>query len=223
MKDSLHTLIFSAALGLVCALLLTGAAELTRTRRNANAKAEKIRNILGVLKVSFDRESSAEELAKVFKENVREDKHGEFVTYAYVPADANGEVQAVAVPFAGPGLWGPIKGLLALEKDMVTIRGVTFYEQEETPGLGGEIAAACNHRAGTAPKDCAAWFRHQFGKKSIQDKAGTPGIRILRGGGAVQQNEVDAITGATMTCQKVEVMINEAIMRIAEERNSNGG
>ena len=49
-----------------------------------------------------------------------------------------------------------------------------------------------------------------------------PGIRIVRDG-ASEANEVDAITGATMTCEKVEAMLNATIRRIMKERSSHGG
>ena len=44
------------------------------------------------------------------------------------------------VPVTGTGLWGPIWGYVALEKDMNTVAGVVFGHQGETPGLGAEIA-----------------------------------------------------------------------------------
>ena len=119
--------------------------------------------------------------------------------------------RAVAVPFAGPGLWGPVEGFLALESDMRTIRGITFHKQEETPGLGGEIASAS--------------FTRQFEGKSIVDESGRPGIRILRAGAAPPEskgaNEVDGITGATTTCEKVQAMLNEIIARIARARDAD--
>ncbi len=222
MKDSLHTLIYSAVLGLVCALLLTGAAEITKPYRQRNAQVEKIRNILSVLEVPFGSSGSPQELVDTFNKNVHEAKNGQLVMYAYSPPGSEGKAEAWAVPFAGPGLWGPVKGLLALEPDMQTIRGITFYEQEETPGLGGEIAAVCPAGAKVHQVEtCPAWFRHQFKGKSIYDAAKRPGIHI-RQGGAKGRNEVDAITGATMTSQKVEEMLNNVIRRIAEERNSHG-
>ena len=49
------------------------------------------------------------------------------------------------------------------------------------------------------------------------DASGKPGLRILRGGGARQQNEVDGITGATMTCEKVEAMLNVVIEDLSKE------
>ncbi len=121
-------------------------------------------------------------------------------TYVY---EVDGKVEATAMRFAGPGLWGPVKGFLALEEDMKTIRGMTIYEQEETPGLGGEIVEP--------------WFRDQFVGKSIVDAAGVPGI-IISTSGEPAANKVDGISGATMTCDKVQAMLNEAIKRIVEEK-----
>ena len=46
---------------------------------------------------------------------------------------------------------------------------------------------------------------------------------IIRGGGEkTTRNEVDAITGATMTCDKVEEILNEVVKTILEEKNKNG-
>ena len=208
MKGSVHVIVFSIALGLVCALLLTAAAEFTRPYVQANKDAEEKRNVLAVLGIPFDPKAPAAEVVEIFNANVREDTLGELEIYVYSPADAEGApIQAVAVPFIGPGLWGKIKGFLALEPDLMTIRGLTFYEHEETPGLGGEIDKP--------------WFRDQFVGKRIVDEAGVPGVRILREGGATGASEVDAITGATMTSDKVEAMLRDVMAQIIEERESD--
>ncbi len=221
MKGSVHTLVYATVLGLVCALLLTGAARLTAPYRTSNAEAERIHNILSVLGVPYDPLASSEAVVEAFEINVRMEKRGELTTYVYVPAENEGAAEAVAVAFSGRGLWGPIKGLLSLEPDMTTIRGISFYEQEETPGLGGEIAAACLGGDEAHVANCPAWFRHQFEGKTIEDAAGRPGIRIVRGG-ASGANEVDAISGATMTSGRIEAMLNAVIRQIVEERDKNG-
>jgi Na+-transporting NADH:ubiquinone oxidoreductase subunit C len=91
---------------------------------------------------------------------------------------------------------------------MRTIRGITFYEQEETPGLGGEIDSES--------------FRKQFEGKKIVDETGRAGIVISGGGQKHAVNEVDAITGATMTCEKVEAILNTVIERIVKESGKDG-
>ncbi|MGB2822410.1 MAG: FMN-binding protein [Phycisphaerae bacterium] len=205
MKDSLHTLLYATILGTVCATLLTGAARFVEPYRKANAEAEERRNILEVLGVPFDPAASSQELVEIFKKEVVEEKLAGLTTYKY-PPPAGGAVKAVAVPFDGQGLWGPIKGFLSLEPDMRTIRGITFHEQEETPGLGGEIGSD--------------WWRSKFKGKRIVGPSGEAGIRIRAGAEAI--NEVDAISGATMTSNKVESMLNEVIEKIVSQRSTNG-
>ena len=50
------------------------------------------------------------------------------------------EVRLVVLPIEGVGMWGTLYGFLALERDGNTVRGLTYYDQKETPGLGGEIS-----------------------------------------------------------------------------------
>jgi Na+-transporting NADH:ubiquinone oxidoreductase subunit C len=166
-------------------------------------EAEKNHNILNVLQVPYPPKSSSQQLVKIFKENVSLEQLGELKMYRYVPPKDSDSSETVAVDFEGPGLWGPVKGFLALGQDKKTIVGITFYEQEETPGLGGEIVSS--------------WFREQFVGKLIVDGAGNPGI-IIKSGGEPAPNKVDAISGATMTCDKVQAMLNEVIKSIVEEK-----
>ena len=204
MKGSLYTINYAAVLGSVCALLLTAAASFTEPYKTANKEAEEILNILTALRVPLQPDISPGQLIEIFNANVRKESQGKQTIYVYSPPQAKGEPEAVAVRFSGPGLWGPIKGFLALEADMRTIRGITFYEQEETPGLGGEIVSD--------------WFRNQFAGKSIVDESGKAGIIIRSSSGKAGQNQVDAITGATMTCDKVEAMLNTVIEKIVRKK-----
>jgi Na+-transporting NADH:ubiquinone oxidoreductase subunit C len=201
-KGSLYSLIYAAVLGTVCALLLTAVADVTAPYRQANEEAEKILNVLMVLDVNLPSDTSAKQLKEVFKNNVREELRNGIEAYVCFQPENREQIQAIALRFSGPGLWGPIKGFLALEPDMKTIRGLTFYEQEETPGLGGEIATKR--------------FRNQFVGKSIEDKDGNPGV-IISSSGDPAPNKVDGISGATMTCDKVQKMLNELIVKISKK------
>jgi Na+-transporting NADH:ubiquinone oxidoreductase subunit C len=203
MKGSFYTLSYAGILGAVCALLLTAAASMTAPYRKANADAERKRNILNVLQVPYPENISASEMLEIFEANIKEEKLGELELYRYKPTADSNSVESVAVSFEGPGLWGPIKGFLALDTDMKTIRGITFYEQEETPGLGGEIASV--------------GFRDRFKGKKIVSDTGEAGIIIKGGGEKNAVNEVDAITGATMTCDKVTIILNSVIAQIVKE------
>lgn len=201
MKDNVYTVGFAGVLSTVCALLLTGAATVTAPFRANNARIEEVLNILSALNVPLDEGASTAQLLEKFEQNVREEKRGDMTLYTYFAPEAPSEPKALAVRFVGSGVWGPIEGFLALEPDLKTIRAITFAHQEETPGLGGEISAA--------------WFRQQFAGKSIRDAAGQPGIII--GKADAGPNAVNAITGATMTSDKLEGILNETLRKFVEE------
>ena len=57
----------------------------------------------------------------------------------YEVRDASDNLELVVLPVEGLGLWGTLYGFVALEGDLRTFRGLTFYEHKETPGLGGEV------------------------------------------------------------------------------------
>ncbi len=202
MKGSAYTIGFAAVLGSTCALLLTAAASFTKPYRDANKEAEEARNILLALNVPGAEEATSKEVLVLRDEKVQEIPRGDITTYSYSPGGANAKPEAVAIRFAGPGLWAPIKGFLAMDPELTMIKGLSFYEQEETPGLGGEIAQD--------------WFLERFADLAIRDADGKPGIII--GSGEDAPNRVDGISGATMTCDKVQAMLNEAIKSIVEEK-----
>jgi Na+-transporting NADH:ubiquinone oxidoreductase subunit C len=204
MKGNLYTVIFAAILGVTCSFLLTAVAQITKEKADANKSAEEKRNIFTALNVPFDKKAPSEQLEQIYAEKITEsDFADDMKIYAY----ASPEGKAYAVRIEGPGLWGPIKGFLALEADMETIRGITFYEQEETPGLGAEIST---------PQ-----FQSQFKGKKIYDQMDKPGIVIKGGKNPNPINEVDAISGATITSRKVQQLINVSVKKIAEVNNGN--
>ncbi|MFC1736492.1 FMN-binding protein [Candidatus Hydrogenedentota bacterium] len=192
MKDNLYTLFYALVLGIVCALILTIASEACRDRQAANAEAEKTWNVLTVLGVEFGEDASAQELLDLAKEVITETGTDDLTLYEYRDGD---KLFSAAAPFDGPALWGPVEGFIALEPDMNTIKAISFYKQEETPGLGGEIGAP--------------WFQEQFKGKTLK------GLHFVKGGKALAANEVDSISGATITCDKVQAMIYDIGAKIS--------
>lgn len=101
----------------------------------------------------------------------------------------NERLKSIILPVHGYGLWSTLYGLLALDADGRTIRAVSFYDQRETAGLGGEVAN---------PKWQASWIG-----KQVADAQGTPRFTLVKGG--VQANspqavyQVDGLSGATLT------------------------
>ena len=110
----------------------------------------------------------------------------------YVKSDDAGQPEMVVLPIQGYGLWGTIYGFLTLESDMNTIKGISFYEHKETPGLGARIEE---------PEWRAKWSGiHSYDENGDVatgvSKAGTP-----------RDNWVDGISGATLTVRGVSNMI----------------
>ncbi len=103
----------------------------------------------------------------------------------------------VILPVHGKGLWSTLYGFLALEKDTLTVKGLTFYQHGETPGMGGEV-------------DNPKW-RAQWPGKTVFDESWQPNIQLVKGGvnpadrDAIHQ--VDALSGATMTSRGVQDLL----------------
>ena len=115
------------------------------------------------------------------------------VSIPVVIFDKDGQKVIVAACY-GAGLWGPIWGYIAVNEDK-TIRGVYFDHESETPGLGAKI------------KDEPS-FRAEFEGKSVIYSEDAPAFSIVKGGApAGVDNAVDAITGATMTCNGLNAAI----------------
>lgn len=109
-------------------------------------------------------------------------------------ADLPDGSQAYIFSAYGAGLWGPIWGWVSLKTDFSTIVGVKFDHQGETPGLGAEIAT---------PK-----FSNQFIGKEIFANGEFTSVAIVKGG--VKEgstNQVDAISGGTITSKALEASI----------------
>ena len=205
MRDSMRVILFSVGLGIICSALLMGASLFTESYRKDNEKAEEIRNFLFVLEVPVDADSDTKALIDVFDSSVNMKTAGDLTLYEYVREGSKIPV-SVAVSFSGMGLWGPVKGVLALEPDLVTIKGISFYQQEETPGLGGEIGSV--------------WFQEQFKGKMIISETGEPGFTVTKPDGSKDRNSVDSISGATMTSSRIQTMLDSLARQIDKERKN---
>lgn len=190
MKENVRTILFAFVLSVVAAGLLTGMKVMTSSRQEANKLAYKRENILRILAIDMPGEPTAEQVNSLFEANIVAGQMSGSEVFKYV---ADGKVLAVVVPFEGPGLWNKIKGYLVLDENMTTIKGITFYEHEETPGLGGEIEQK--------------WFRKQFEGKPFKDASGNLAIKIVKPGMKKNDNDIDGITGATITGDKVQAML----------------
>ncbi len=101
------------------------------------------------------------------------------------------------LPVYGTGLWSTMYGFLALGSDLQTIRGITFYDHGETPGLGGEI---------DNPKWQAIWK----GKKAFREN-GEVGITVIKGqvdpSNPNSDYQIDGLSGSTLTTRGLDSMV----------------
>lgn len=105
---------------------------------------------------------------------------------------ANGKVVMLVLPIHGMGLWGQIYGFLAIDRDTRHVRGVSFYDHKETPGLGDELES---------PHWTARWIG-----RLLTDSEGAVRFAIVKGNVGSPEHDpyrVDAISGATMTSRGV--------------------
>lgn len=105
------------------------------------------------------------------------------------------------VPMYGKGLWDAIWGFMALDKNMV-VQGVYFDHKAETPGLGANIKQR--------------YFMDDFTGESILNGSRYAGIKVVKGNNdpvnAIKDdNEVDALAGATITGNGVTAMIAKTV------------
>jgi Na+-transporting NADH:ubiquinone oxidoreductase subunit C len=106
----------------------------------------------------------------------------------------NGEIRQIVVPVRGKGLWSTLYAYIAIDDDLTTINGISFYEHGETPGLGGEI-------------ENPAWQAGWQGKK-IYNQENEEVITIGKAKGAKDEvHHIDGISGATLTTNGVDDII----------------
>ncbi|MFO7303661.1 MAG: Na(+)-translocating NADH-quinone reductase subunit C [Acidobacteriota bacterium] len=232
-----YTVGFAAAICVICAVLVAGAAVSLAERQAANEEIDRQRNVLlAAGEMRPDEVLSAEEIAERFRafqpvavdlRTGQEDPSFDLTGYdqqaalanpqtsyaappngaqvtrlpnravAYKKLDADGRLEMLVLPIEGKGLWSTMYGFLALDADLRTIRGITFYQHGETPGLGGEI---------DNPRWKAVWEN-----RLAFDESGEPAIEVIRGRAGPADRDphrIDGISGATITGRGVERTVN---------------
>jgi electron transport complex protein RnfG len=106
--------------------------------------------------------------------------------------DEQGDFVGYAMPAAGPGFQDTIAILYGYKPAEKIVVGMEVLESRETPGLGDKIY-----------KD--AVFVGGFSALFVE-----PEIVVVKKGTKSQPNEIDAITGATISSKAVVRIINEA-------------
>jgi Na+-transporting NADH:ubiquinone oxidoreductase subunit C len=109
----------------------------------------------------------------------------------------DGKLDRIVLPIHGYGLWSTLYGFISLGGDGNTVSGITFYEHQETAGLGGEV-------------DNPAWKALWPGKQiygSDQEVA----LKVIKGTvdsrSRNAKHQVDGLSGASITSRGVENLV----------------
>ena len=115
-----------------------------------------------------------------------------------------GAVKSIILPINGYGLWSTLYGFLSLDADGQTVQSINFYDQQETPGLGGEVVNP-NWRALWKGKKVYAESDQPSLEKGLIGEAdiGEPALSLIKGSvdntKPGSQYQVDGLAGATLT------------------------
>ncbi len=224
-----YTLLFAIGMTIVVGTLLAAIDSSLRERINTNKILEKQQNILYAIGIN-DNEGSSVRFISKDKAPIEFDKY--VVNQIYIQgskiieddeaylievkkektlakdasynrrlplfiAEKDGKKYYVA-PIRGNGLWNAIWGYVSMDENMI-IQGAYFDHQAETPGLGANI----NQR----------FFMDDFIGENLLDSNGNfIGITVSKKNldprnEIKDDNEVDAIAGATITGDGVSAMI----------------
>jgi Na+-transporting NADH:ubiquinone oxidoreductase subunit NqrC len=133
------------------------------------------------------------DFSEAFERRVREETGGDV---AWFVADS-----LVIYEFKGRGLWGMIEGIATFDSALTRIVSIRVLSQEETPGLGDRIKEPdylATYKGRTAAEPLELALRHQ----------------------ASLPNEVDAISGATLSSQALVTIVSDAARQL---RAAKGG
>ena len=229
---NVYTVLFATGMVVVVGSILAFLASALKPRIQENERFEKQQNILYAMGVNENEDEgsvnfiSTEEVEEVFSQyitrqlvikgdSIVEDgeaylidlkkqlaiaKSGDTPSLPVMIGEKDGKTFYI-IPMYGKGLWDAIWGHIALDENLV-VQGVYFDHKGETPGLGANIKAR--------------YFMDDFAGESILDGTRYAGIEVAKGNNDPlnqdkEDNQVDALAGATITGNGVSAMISETV------------
>lgn len=220
-RNNNYTIVFALVICVLCSTVISLTAVGLKSQKELNVELDRKKKILNAVGLSERVSSmkSSSDVLDLYNTSIKEvvvDGNGELVAgktpdklteaehdtlFPVFLNVKNQKVDAIAIPVEGKGLWSTLYGYLAIENDLNTVRGITFYKHGETPGLGGEIEKP--------------WFQNNFvGKKIFGDNGELKSVSVVKGHVVdVISNErershyVDGISGATLTSRGVTKLL----------------
>jgi electron transport complex protein RnfG len=121
----------------------------------------------------------------------------------YKVKNENAEEVGYALVYEGNGFQGKIRLICGLSADLEKIYAVEILDQVETPGLGTKVTETP--------------FLEQF--KQLET---SPAVNWVKGVPPSKPNEIQAITGATISSKAVVAIINNGIEQMKKLRDAGG-
>ena len=201
-NSNAYTVIYATIIVVIVAVMLALVSQVLSPRQEANRLLDQQKQILVALNQNYDNTDPAALYLSLVNDTI--DVNGAPVFVANIEGNTK-----YVLKLHGAGLWGGIGGYLALDADKNTIYGINFNHESETPGLGAEIVTEK--------------FRSQFPGKHIRNAAGeVVSVAVLKAGKVAEgQEQVDALSGATITCDGVSTMIATNLAEYAEFLNED--
>lgn len=216
-NSNVYTICYAAVMVIIVAFLLAFVASALKKTQDANVANDTKGQILTAL--GYDK--AAINVADVYAEKVQDmvfvdgelkPYEGSFNTtygslikngelHVFTATTAKGE-QAYVIPVVGRGLWGGLWGYIAVNETKDKVLGTYFYHESETAGLGARISEK--------------WFQDQFIGKPIFGEGGEVVLTVVKAGAAQAENEVDGVTGATLTSNGVAAMVKDGLTAYKE-------
>ena len=211
-NSNVYTVCYAAVMVVIVAFLLAFVASALKETQEANVANDTKGQILSAL--GYDKATI--DVAKVYEEKVKDNlvENGELKPFegkfntTYGSLIKNGELHvftgttadgesAYVIPVVGRGLWGGLWGYIAVNETKDKVLGTYFYHESETAGLGARIGEK--------------WFQNQFIGKPIFDGENNVVLTVVKAGAAQNDNEVDGVTGATLTSKGVAAMVKDGL------------
>lgn len=190
-----YTIIYSVIIVVIVAFLLAFVSSSLKDKQEANVALDTQKQILNSLNLRDLDDATA---AAKYKEVVKAEK--EVDGQKYYECVLNGQKKTVYT-VKGMGLWGGISGFIAVDADNNNVYGAYFNHEGETAGLGAEI------------KDNVKWQEQFKGKKIHKDGQAGIALGVEKDAPKGDPNNVDAVTGATLTSNGVNQMVKEGLAK----------
>ncbi|MBQ0046986.1 MAG: FMN-binding protein [Prevotellaceae bacterium] len=187
-NSNAYTIIYASVMVIIVAFLLAFVASSLKGIQDANVARDTKGQILSSVNLR-----GVEDVDAKYAEVITENTDGTWT------ANIDGE-QKLIIPLKGAGLWGPLWGYISVNKDGETVYGAFFNHEGETAGLGARIVED--------------WFQLLFNGKKIFNE-GEVALGVYKAGKAPATLStdyyVDAVTGATLTSNGVNDMIQSCL------------